>query len=106
MSEETSKDLIADAARRHMEWEEVSKKDRLAMYVRLTREDEEPWESLFSKDENHDFQAMELMVDIAEFDRLEDWVRLRESLFINLEEYYYWWVQERFNESREEGRRS
>ena len=103
---ETSKDLIADAARRHMEWEEVSKKDRLAIYVRLTREDEEPWESFFSKDENHDFQAMELMVDIAEFDRLEDWVRLRESLFINLEEYYYWWVQERFNESREEGRRS
>ena len=105
MREETSKDLIADAARRHMEWEEVSKKDRLAIYVRLTREDKEPWESLFSKDENHDFQAMELMVDIAEFDRLEDWVRLRESLFINLEEYYYWWCQERVNESREEGRR-
>jgi len=103
---ETSKDLIADAARRHMEWEEVSKKDRLAIYVRLTREDEEPWESLFSKDEHHDFQAMELMVDIVEFDRLEDWVQLRESLFINLEEYYYWWCQERFNESREEGRRS
>ena len=84
-----SKQYIADLAYNYSFWDDVPKAEKRQAYIHMAREEDELGESLFNHDDKFDCHATNLLMDILEHDRMTDWVKVRDALFVNLEEYYF-----------------
>ena len=84
-----SKQYITDLAYQYISWDDVPKAEKRQTYILMAREEDELWESLFNQDDKFECHATNLLMDILEHDRMTDWVKVRDALFVNLEEYYY-----------------